>query len=206
MSSAAASTEAAFDSFAAVSLKPLLRYIASECVARMSRSPGPPHDSSIVEFVIELLNTNKGHLENECRIGTNRPVLPFTSETNSSARAMNFKKESPAASTDSVSNAPEQPSPPAVADSPTDYAKCIALGSKRRDSAYMKELFERHKDVDGGLSQAAFIAALKEIEAPVLFSSDSASDDSLFLRADTNASGCVDQNECAFCLWNTQGI
>ena len=63
----------------------------------------------------------------------------------------------------------------------------------------MKELFERHKDVDGGLSQAAFIAALKEIEAPVLFSSDSASDDSLFLRADTNASGCVDQSECAFC-------
>jgi hypothetical protein len=63
----------------------------------------------------------------------------------------------------------------------------------------MKELFERHKDVDGGLSQAAFIAALKEIEAPVLLSSDNASDDSLFLRADTNASGCVDQSECGFC-------
>ena len=95
MSSAAASTEAVFDSLAAVSLKPLLRFIASECVARMSRSPGPPHDSSIVEFVIELLNTNKGHLENECRIGTNRPALPFASETKSSTSAM---KEAPAAS------------------------------------------------------------------------------------------------------------
>jgi hypothetical protein len=199
MSSAAASTESAFDSFTAVSLKPLLRYIASECVARMSRSLGP-HDSSIVEFVIKLLNTNKGHLENECRIGTNRPsaALPFASETKSSTSAM---KETPAASVESetVSNAPQQPSPPAVADSPTDYANCIALGGKRRDSAYMKEVFERHKDVDGGLSQAAFIAALKEVEAPVLFSSDNATYASLFLRADTNASGCVDQSECDFC-------
>jgi hypothetical protein len=199
MSSAAASTEAAFDSFAAVSLKPLLRYIASECIARMSWSSGL-HDSSIVEFVIELLNTNKELLENECRIGFNRPAaaLPFASETKSSTSA---KKESPAASIESepVSNAPQQPPPPAVAEPPTDYANCITLGGKRRDSAYMKEVFERHKDVDGGLSQAAFIAALKEIEAPVLFSSDNATDDSLFLRADTNASGCVDQSECGFC-------
>jgi len=90
MSSAAASTEAAFNSFAAVSLKPLLRYIASECVSSM-----PPRDSSIVEFVIEILNTNKEHLENECRIGTNRPALPFASETKSSTSAM---KEAPAAS------------------------------------------------------------------------------------------------------------
>ena len=197
MSSAAASTEAALDSFAAVSLKPLLRYIASECFARMSRSPGP-HDSSIVEFVIKLLTMNKDHLEYECRIGTNRPALPFgfASETKSSTSAM---KETPAASIESVSNAPQQASPPAVADSPTDYTKCIALGGKRRDSAHMKEVFERHKDVDGGLSQAAFIAALKEVEAPVLFSSDNASDDSLFLRADTNASGFVDQSECALC-------
>jgi hypothetical protein len=64
MSSAAVSTEAAFNSFAAVSLKPLLRFIASECVSSMT-----PHDSSIVDFVIELLNTNKDYLENACRIG-----------------------------------------------------------------------------------------------------------------------------------------
>ena len=74
MSSAAASTEAAFNSFAAVSLKPLLRYIASECVASMT-----PHDSSIVEFVIKLLSANKEHLENACRIGANRPAQPSAS-------------------------------------------------------------------------------------------------------------------------------
>ena len=74
MSSAAVSTEAAFNSFAAVSLKPLLRYIASECVASMT-----PHDSSIVEFVIKLLSANKEHLENACRIGANRPAQPSAS-------------------------------------------------------------------------------------------------------------------------------
>jgi hypothetical protein len=193
MSSAAASTEAAFNSFEAVSLKPLLRYIATECVASMT-----PDDTSIVEFVIKLLNTNKEQLESAFRLGKNRLALPLASETKNSVSAM---KESPAASIESVSNVPiHQQKSPRIAtatDSPTDYTKCIALGGKRRDSAYMKELFERHKDVDGGLSQAAFIAALKEVEAPVLFSSDNASEDSLFLRADTNASGCVDQSECA---------
>ncbi len=87
------------------------------------------------------------------------------------------------------------PSPPTATDSPIDYAKSIALSAKRRDDAHMKGVFERHKDVDGGLSKAAFIAALKEVEAPVLFSSDSASEDNLFLRADTNASGSVDLGE-----------
>jgi hypothetical protein len=84
-----------------------------------------------------------------------------------------------------------------VTDSPIEYAKSIALSAKRRDDAHMKDVFERHKDVDGGLSKAAFIAALKEVEAPVLFSSDSASEDDLFRRADTNASGSVDLSEYA---------
>jgi len=87
------------------------------------------------------------------------------------------------------------PSPPTATDSPIDYAKSIALSAKRRDDAHMKGVFERHKDVDGGLSKAAFIAALQEVEAPVLFSSDSASEDDLFRRADTNASGSVDLSE-----------
>ena len=61
----------------------------------------------------------------------------------------------------------------------------------------MEVVFERHKDDAGGLSKAAFIAALKEVQAPVLFSSDSTSEDALFARADTNASGCVDLSEYA---------
>ncbi len=86
-------------------------------------------------------------------------------------------------------------SPPTATASSTDYAKSIALAANRRDDAHMKDVFERHKDVEGGLSKDAFIAALKEVEAPVLFSSDSASEDNLFQRADTNASGCVDLGE-----------
>ena len=79
----------------------LRQFLSKRCFVILpvnaSRSPGP-HDSSIVEFVIKLLNTNdprNDHLENECcRIGTNRPALPFASETKSSTSAM---KETPAA-------------------------------------------------------------------------------------------------------------
>jgi hypothetical protein len=74
----------------------------------------------------------------------------------------------------------------------------MALSAARRDLAHMKAVFERHKDVEGGLSKAALVAALKEVDAPVLSSSEGASEDSLFRRADTNLSGAVDQNECAF--------
>ena len=71
MSSATASTEASLNSFATVSLKPLLRFIASECVATM-----PPNDSSLVDFVIKLLIANKELLEQESRISADRPPLP----------------------------------------------------------------------------------------------------------------------------------
>ena len=86
---------------------------------------------------------------------------------------------------------------PTATDSPIDYAKSIALSARRRDDAAMNAVFERHRGVDGGLSKAAFISALKEVQAPVLFSSDNASVDTLFGRADTNASGSVDLSEHA---------
>ena len=71
----------------------------------------------------------------------------------------------------------------------------MALSAHRRELAHMEAVFKRYKDVDGGLSKAALIAALKEVDAPVLSSSDGASEDSLFRRADTNLSGAVDQKE-----------
>lgn len=73
----------------------------------------------------------------------------------------------------------------------------MTLSGKRLDGAYMKAVFERHKDVEGGLSKAALMAALREVEAPVLSSSDGASEDSVFRRADTNSSNYVDLDECA---------
>jgi len=103
-----------------------------------------------------------------------------------------------ASGTNSAPNPPPPLSPPTAVASPVDYATCMALSAARRDLAHMKAVFERHKDVEGGLSKAALVAALKEVDAPVLSSSEGASEDSLFRRADTNLSGAVDQNECAF--------
>jgi hypothetical protein len=74
----------------------------------------------------------------------------------------------------------------------------MALSAHRRELAHMEAVFKQYKDVDGGLSKAALIAALKHVDAPVLSSSDGASEDSLFRRADTNLSGAVDQNEYIF--------
>jgi hypothetical protein len=78
-----------------------------------------------------------------------------------------------------------------------DYSKSIALSAQRRDPAHMQGVFERHKGANAGLSKSALIAALQEVEAPVLSSSDFDSEDSLFRRADSNANGYVDQSECA---------
>ena len=85
---------------------------------------------------------------------------------------------------------------PARAALPVNYAESIALNAKRRDKAHMQAVFERHRDIkEKGLSKAALMAALQEVGAPVLSSSDGASEDSLFHRADTNMSNFVDLNE-----------
>ena len=83
-----------------------------------------------------------------------------------------------------------------------DYAKYVALAAARRDKVNMKAVYELHKDVDGGLSKAALVAALNEVDAPVLSSSEAASEDSkaasedsLFRRADSKLSGAVDQHQ-----------
>ena len=62
------STETSFDVFANVSLKPLLRFIAAECVTSMQQLPsGPGSNFPIVDFVVQLLLANKAHLELTCR-------------------------------------------------------------------------------------------------------------------------------------------
>ena len=87
---------------------------------------------------------------------------------------------------------------PTAAQSTVNYDLSMALSAHRRELAHMEAVFKRFKDVDGGLSKSALISALKEVGAPVLSSSDGASEDSLFRRADTNLSGYVDQNEYFF--------
>ena len=59
-------------------------------------------------------------------------------------------------------------SPPSAAECPTDYFKPMSLSAARRDESHMKAVFERHKDVEGGLSKTALMAALRDVDAPVL--------------------------------------
>ncbi len=84
---------------------------------------------------------------------------------------------------------------PASANPSVDYIRSILLSDRRRDDEHMQTIFDRHKDAKGGLSKAAFIAALNEVEAPVISSMEDASDDALFRRADSDLSGSVGFNE-----------
>ena len=61
----------------------------------------------------------------------------------------------------------------------------------------MRDIFNRHADCNSNqaLSAPALMAALKEVEAPVLHSSGS-TEENMFRRADTNLSGAVDFEEC----------
>jgi hypothetical protein len=61
----------------------------------------------------------------------------------------------------------------------------------------MRDVFNRHADCNSNqaLSAPALMAALKEVEAPVLHSSVS-TEETIFRRADTNLSGAVDFEEC----------
>ena len=78
-----------------------------------------------------------------------------------------------------------------------NYTKSLALSAARRDKSHMQAVFDRHKDLKDGLSKTALMAALRDVEAPVLFSSEGASEDELFSRADINFSRVVDLDECA---------
>ena len=86
-------------------------------------------------------------------------------------------------------------SPPSSAECPTDYFKPMSLSAARRDESHMKAVFERHKDVEGGLSKTALMAALRDVDAPVLSTGEGNSEDDVFRRGDSNMSGFVDLNE-----------
>ncbi len=96
---------------------------------------------------------------------------------------------------DSIARGTENAATASCVQPTLDYMKSIELSEKRRDDAYMKAVFEQHKDLDGGLSKVALTSALNAVEAPVLSHSDGVSEDRLFRRADSNSSGFVDFNE-----------
>ncbi len=81
------------------------------------------------------------------------------------------------------------------------FDRAVTAAMLRCDEAFLLKVFNRHADSNGKLSSSALIAALKEVDAPVLASSSSdessCSADFIFRRADADMSGLVDFSECA---------
>ena len=170
---AAASTDNDHRSFMAISLKPILQFITTECLASM-----PSSGLNVVDFVIQLLVSNKERLDHMCR-GT--PTDAVATRLQSCHIGID--------NTASDTNASASPSP-------VQFAHAVAAAMQRRDEACMRKVFDRHADSSGKLSVASLSAALKDIDAPVLAAatSDGSSDPAhrIFCRADANMSGDVD--------------
>jgi hypothetical protein len=81
--------------------------------------------------------------------------------------------------------------------SDTEFTHTISVAQNIADESFMRDVFNRHADCKSNqaLSAPALMAALKEVEAPVLHSSGS-TEENMFRRADTNLSGAVDFEEC----------
>ena len=118
---------------------------------------------------------------------------------------LSFAVAAPAGCTDSInprtSDSLPPNEPPAAAESQSDDSSLIAefthtvtAAQKRKDRTFMRVVFDRHAGSKGQLSAPELMAALKEVEAPVLTNGSSA--ESIFRRADANLSGAVDFDEC----------
>jgi hypothetical protein len=83
------------------------------------------------------------------------------------------------------------PSPLHVSELAGLYSASIALSALRRNEAHMTKVFDRHKDAERGIEREdALIAALREVDAPVLMEQTSVS-----RLADTNMNGYVGFDE-----------
>ena len=118
---------------------------------------------------------------------------------------LSFAVAAPAGGTDSInprtSDSLPPNEPPAAAESQSDASSLIAefthtvtAAQKRKDKTFMRVVFDRHAGSKGQLSAPELMAALKEVEAPVLTNGSTA--ESIFRRADANLSGAVDFDEC----------
>jgi hypothetical protein len=224
-SDCAASTATDFQSFSCLSVEPILQFIRAECVAFMPASGMKVTDFMIqvltenkerLDGIICGSSSCKQHekhasnqilqklLSSGASPSAQLHALSGADESELSVRIHDLEAEvrelkallsvsgcnvGPFALQSTLVDGCHSPAPA--------YADHIALSAQRRDKSRMQEVFNRHMDVEGkGLSKAALMAALKEVAAPVLSSSDGASEDSLFRRADTNLSNYVDSDEC----------
>ncbi len=91
--------------------------------------------------------------------------------------------------------------PPATAESQSDastiiaeFTRTVTAAQKRKDKTFMRIVFDRHAGSKDQLSAPELMAALKEVEAPVL-TGDGSSEENMFRRADANLNGAVDFDE-----------
>jgi hypothetical protein len=98
-----------------------------------------------------------------------------------------------------------------AADSPLEFsslapfALTVTAAQQRKDTAFMRRVFDLHADSKGELSAPALMDALKQVEAPVL-SCEGSTAESIFCRADANLSGAVDFAECELALQPAQRL
>jgi hypothetical protein len=80
--------------------------------------------------------------------------------------------------------------------STTQFARATFNAAQRKDEAFMRQIFNRNA-TNEKLSTSTLIAALKDVDAPLLAttSSESSSADFVFRRADSNMSGDIDFSE-----------
>lgn len=95
-----------------------------------------------------------------------------------------------------LSHNEELPPPPAktlIKSTSPDFALAIAKAQKIMDKAFMLSVYERYADSNGELSAPALMAALKEVDAPVL--SNDLSPEEIFRRVDSDLGGTVGFDE-----------
>ena len=197
--STAATTEHAFASFAAVSLKPLLEFITSECFACMSAS-----GMNVVDFTLQLLAANKEHLYHLCGDSgsASAPLHSLPTAIHSSSRPTlqppqnsGYVPEVGAHGGRCGASVPAPPFEHSSSASPSDaVVSAVTRGLKRLDATFLRQVFDRHKDGTGSLSASNLTAALTEADAPVIPDCDAAAAAAI-ARFDGNSNGVMELGE-----------
>jgi len=200
----AASTEHAFQSFTAISLKPLLEFVTTECLAAM-----PASGLNLVDFVMQLLEANKERLYQMCRGNDSVSMqlqsyhidnVPHTiTSTQTSKAPIDTSRIQELGAPAALSSAPSPSSAGSAAGDPNHDAlsRCtsaVLSGIRRRDAKFLRQVFERHQDGTGSLPASKLIAALTEADAPVIPDSDAAAA-TVIVRFDCNSNGLMEFSE-----------
>jgi len=181
----------------------------------MSSSPQPPFpeqvscppqlsEQSIAQFMLDLPLLDEDRLSPELAACAAKLRSQFTHAASNAQTDLRAVRDawiawhslpiiSPVVVATSAAARLSQPSAP---DSHTEFTHTISVAQNIADESFMRDVFNRHADCNSNqaLSAPALMAALNEVEAPVLHSSGS-TEENMFRRADTNLSGAVDFEE-----------